>query len=57
MSRIRISNGNGGWTDVNTSQQDKQNYEQQHPNSQANAQQDKQTGALLWRLLVAESRL
>lgn len=35
------SNGNGGWTDVNTSQQDKQNYEQQHPNSQATAQQDK----------------
>jgi hypothetical protein len=26
---------------VNTSQQDKQNYEQQHPNSQATAQQDK----------------
>ena len=27
---------------MNTRQQDKQNYEQQHPNSQANPQQDKQ---------------
>jgi uncharacterized membrane protein YgcG len=35
------SNGSGGWSNVNTSQQDKQNYEQQHPNSQATAQQDK----------------
>jgi len=35
------SNGNGGWSNVNTSQQDKSNYEQQHPNSQATAQQDK----------------
>jgi hypothetical protein len=35
------SNGNGGWSNVNSSQQDKQNYEQQHPNSQATAQQDK----------------
>jgi hypothetical protein len=42
------SNGNGGWSSVNTqqaqqqAQQDKSNYEQQHPNSQANAQQDRQ---------------
>jgi len=35
------SNGSGGWTNVNTSQQDKQNYEQSHPNSQATAQSDK----------------
>jgi hypothetical protein len=35
------SNGSGGWSNVNTSQQDKSNFEQQHPNSQANAQQDK----------------
>jgi len=35
------SNGNGSWSNVNTSQEDKSNYEQQHPNSQANAQQDK----------------
>jgi hypothetical protein len=41
------SNGNGGWSDVNTQQakqegqQDKSTYEQQHPNSQAQAQQDK----------------
>ena len=35
------SNGNGGWSHVNTSQHDEQNYEQQHPNSQATAQQDK----------------
>jgi hypothetical protein len=42
------SNGSGGWTNVNTqqaqqqAQQDRSNYEQQHPNSQATAQQDKQ---------------
>jgi hypothetical protein len=41
------SNGNGGWTNVNsqTAQQqaqlDKSNYEQSHPNSQATAQADK----------------
>ena len=35
------SNGNGGWSNVNTSQQDKANYEQSHPNSQATAQADK----------------
>jgi hypothetical protein len=37
------SNGSGGWSNVNTSQQDKSNYEQQHPNSQANAQQHEQS--------------
>ena len=38
------SNGSGGWTNVNTqqAQQNKSNYEQQHPNSQTTAQQDKQ---------------
>jgi hypothetical protein len=35
------SNGSGGWSNVNTTQQDKQSYEQQHPNSQATAQQDR----------------
>jgi hypothetical protein len=35
------SNGSGGWTNVNTTQQDKSNYEQSHPNSQATAQADK----------------
>lgn len=35
------SNGSGSWSSVNTTQQDKSNYEQQHPNSQATAQQDK----------------
>jgi uncharacterized membrane protein YgcG len=35
------SNGSGGWTNVNTTQQDKSNYEQSHPNSQATAQSDK----------------
>jgi hypothetical protein len=43
------SNGNGGWSNVNTQQaqqqahQQTQNYEQQHPNSQANAQQREQS--------------
>ena len=37
------SNGSGGWTDVPNSQQDKSDYEQSHPNSQATAQQDKST--------------
>jgi uncharacterized membrane protein YgcG len=35
------SNGSGGWSDVNTTSQDKSNYEQSHPNSQATAQSDK----------------
>jgi uncharacterized membrane protein YgcG len=35
------SNGNGSWTNVNSAQQDKANYEQSHPNSQATTQQDK----------------
>jgi len=41
------SNGSGGWRSVNTqqaqqqAQQNKSNYEQQHPNSQATAQSDK----------------
>ena len=35
------SNGSGGWSDVNTKQEDKSNYEQSHPNSQATAQSDK----------------
>ena len=41
------SNGSGGWSNVNTpqnqqkAQQNAQSYEQQHPNSQASAQQDK----------------
>jgi hypothetical protein len=35
------SNGSGGWTNVNGTQQDKSNYEQSHPNSQATAQSDK----------------
>jgi hypothetical protein len=33
---------NGSWSNVNTTQEDKQNYEQQHPNSEANAQQGRQ---------------
>jgi hypothetical protein len=42
------SNGSGGWSDVNTTQnqqkaqQNAQSYQQQHPSSQANAQQAKQ---------------
>ena len=38
------SNGSGGWTNVNAqqAQQNKSNYEQQHPNSQTTAQHDKQ---------------
>jgi hypothetical protein len=42
------SNGSGGWNDVNTqqaqqnAQKQAQSYEQQHPNSQATAQQDRQ---------------
>ena len=35
------SNGSGGWTNVNSASQDKSNYEQSHPNSQATAQSDK----------------
>jgi hypothetical protein len=35
------SNGSGGWSNVNSTQQDKSNYEQSHPNSQATAQSDK----------------
>jgi hypothetical protein len=41
------SNGSGGWSSVNTTQnqqkgqQNAQSYEQQHPNSQATAQQDR----------------
>jgi hypothetical protein len=41
------SNGSGGWSNVNTTQnqhkaqQNAQSYEQQHPSSQATAQQDK----------------
>jgi uncharacterized membrane protein YgcG len=37
------SNGSGGWTNVNSASQDKSNYEQSHPNSQATAQSDKST--------------
>jgi len=36
------SDGSGGWTNVN-SQQEKQSYEQQHPDSQANAQEREQS--------------
>ncbi len=35
------SNGSGGWTNVNSASQDKTNYEQSHPNSQATGQADK----------------
>jgi hypothetical protein len=35
------SNGSGGWSNVNSASQDKSNYEQSHPNSQATAQSDK----------------
>ena len=47
----KYNNSTGSWSNVNTqqaqqqAQQDKQTYEQQHPNAQANAQQDKQTYA------------
>jgi hypothetical protein len=37
------SNGNGGWSNVNSASQDKSSYEQSHPNSQATAQSDKST--------------
>jgi hypothetical protein len=43
------SNGSGGWSSVNTTQneqkaqQNAQSYEQQHPNSEANAQQHEQS--------------
>jgi len=43
------SNGSGGWSNVNTTQnqqkaqQNAQSYEQQHPSSQANAQQHEQS--------------
>jgi hypothetical protein len=41
----KYNNSTNSWQNVNTqqAQTDKQNYEQQHPNAQANAQQEKQT--------------